>query len=147
MNNNKYEKVMPFILDDIIFLFFWVCAISFTITKKFKIISLNIFLLISSVYFVQFLFNICNVIYDIKRNNIVTEKVFISFLKEKKFEGFGFKRYLYLRCNKVKGKRYTGEILELKSKNDLDITEGIFANITYYKKSKIITAVDYNLDE
>ncbi len=144
MKNNRYENVIPFILNDIICLIIWLFAFSFTIATKFEVVSLNIFFLISSLYFIGFSFNLHKIIYDIRNNNLLTEKVFISFIKENKFDGFAFKRYLYLHCNKVKGKRYTGEILELKSKNDFEIVEGTFADITYYKKSKILNAIIYN---
>lgn len=144
MKNRKYENIIPFILSDIVCIILWVAIISFTISTKFKIISLNIALLIVSAYETQYLLNLYNVFCDIRKNDIVTDKVFISFIKETKFDGFGFKRYTYLRCNKVKGKRYTGEILELKSKNDFDLVEGAFANITYYKKSKILNLISYN---
>lgn len=144
MKNNRYEKVIPFIVDDSIFLTVWVFCFFYTIATKLRVISWDILFLIASSYFVQFAFNLYNIIYDIRKCNLVTERVFISFIKEKRFEGFTFKRYFYLHCNKVKGKRYTGEILELKSKNNFELVEGAFSDITYYKKAKILYSVINN---
>jgi hypothetical protein len=44
--------------------------------------------------------------------------------------------------HKVKGKRYTGEIIYLKSSKEINLKEKSFLEISYYKNSKII----YNIN-
>ncbi len=142
MNNKRYKKVMPFIWDCVIALTIFFFIILFVIWTKFQFPLVNIFVAISSIYDVDKIIKLYNIIRDVKCNNTVTEYMYISFISEKKFESVSSKKYMHLQGNKIKNNRYTGNMVWLKSSKNIDIKEKSRAEITYYKNSKIITSIN-----
>lgn len=141
MNNKKYEKVLPFICECVFSLIVYFFTIIFIIWTKFQFPLLNIFFLISSLYDVKFFIILFNIIRDVKSNNIVTEYLYISFVKKSKFDFLFLKKYVQIQCHKVKGRKYTNEIIYLKSSKNINFKEKSFVKISYYQNCKIINCM------
>lgn len=142
MNNKNYEYVMPFVWECVLLLTMYFFIIMFVIWTKFQSMLINIYSFAAGLYYLDFFNMLLNIIRDLKENNIVTEYMYVSLINKNRFDFLFTKKYLDIQCHKVKGKRYTGEIIYLKSSKEINLKEKSFLEISYYKNSKII----YNIN-
>lgn len=140
MKDKRYENILPFIWDNILQLIFSLLVFTFVLWTRFQFLFLNIFFLIASIYDIWSIIKLYNIIHDVKNNNFITEYMFVSIIKEGKFDALLSKRYFVLQCHKVQENKYTNEIVCLKSSKDIEFKEKSYAKVTYYKNSKLINS-------
>lgn len=135
----KYNSVKLFLLDKVCMIILGILLyLGVFIWNRDKYILIVVFVTVSSIYYFNGIVNLFNIIIDVKKNRIITEKLYIRYLCERRFDCDFFKKYYDIKCHKVKGKKYTHEEVYLKASKMFDIQVKTFVEISYYEKSKIV---------
>lgn len=135
------RKILPFVLDYIVSLIFYIFICIFMFLTKFQLILMDIAFIISSIYFISNIVEMINLILKILKNDVVTEDICIFYIFDNRFEDLFNKRYTAIVCHKVKNNKFTNEKVNLKSSFSINLKEKSYANVTYYKKSKIVVEI------
>lgn len=138
MSCKKNNKMMPFMWEAIILLVIYFLIIIFLIWTRFRYFLTNIFMIAYIIFESKIFLRLFEIIKDVKNNDIINEFVYVDSIFERKYELLSFRKFYVLRCHKVRAKKFTNEIIFLKSAKKIDIKEKSFIKITYYKNSKII---------
>jgi hypothetical protein len=149
MIGKKYDKVLPFILECVLSLIGFILIFAFVLWTRFQFIFFDIvFLYIAIFYYRKVLITLIKIIQDIRKNNIITEIMYIKFFGEVKFDTltisniFKPKTYFLLQCHKLNGNKFTNEVVDLKYSKNIEFKEKSYAKVTYYKNSKIVSSID-----
>lgn len=135
----KNKNIVILLLFEYAFcIIMFIAIFIFLIWIKFSLIIATFFGIIALSFYFEYIIKFINLIFDIKNQRIITEKLYVNTIIEEKND---FK-YKQIEFNKVKNGKFIGEKITLIADNKIDIKENTFVEISYYIKSKVILNIN-----